>query len=93
MGMPSALGQPSSTSVWKPTSSCGTPRYIPASSPRSSTMPTRSAGRVSLPLDSAAAISRSSVVLPAPGGAAMSVLSNASPSGSNSETLPHSPDT
>ena len=48
MGIPTALGQPSSTSVWHPTSSCGTPRYIPASSPRSSTTPTRSAARSSV---------------------------------------------
>ena len=91
MGMPTALGQPSSTSVWHPTSSWGTPRYIPAISPRSSTTPTRSAARSSVPLDSAAIISRSSVVFPAPGGAAISVLSK--PLSLSAGTSCHSPRT
>ena len=55
-----------------------------ASSPRSSTTPTRQAGRVSLPSDRAQIMSRSNVVLPAPGGASSSVLEN--PSGSHSSS-------
>ena len=64
---PDALPQPSSTCVRAPTSSCGTPSTQAAISPRSSHRPTAvpSSERMRT-------ISRSSVVLPLPGGPAIS---------------------
>ena len=76
IGMPSALGQPSSTSVWQPTASCGVPWCMPATSPRSSTTAMRWAGRSSAPSDRLRIISRSSVVLPSPGGDKITVERN-----------------
>ena len=66
------------TSVRRPTRNCGTPSHTPASSPRSSATPTRRAGTPS-PSESARIRSRSSVVLPQPGGERISVLSSSSP--------------
>ena len=90
--MPVSLCSRSSPDVYKrQTSSCATPLYIPAISPRSSTTPTRMARRLSVPLDSSATMSRSSVVFPAPGGAAISVLSK--PPSAAPGTSCHSPRT
>ena len=73
MGMPAALGQPSSTSVRGPTSIWGTPRQVTATSPRSSTRATRRGGQPS-PAERQRTRSRKSVVLPPPGGESSSVL-------------------
>ena len=73
MGIASALGQPSSTSVRGPTSIWGWPRYITATSPRSSTSVIRWGG-IPSPQDSWRTRSRRSVVLPPPGGDSSSVL-------------------
>ena len=74
----SALGQPSSTSVRPPTSSCGRPFHRAATSPRSSATPTRW-GAMPSPSEAARIRSRSSVVLPAPGGARIRVLYSVPP--------------
>ncbi len=60
--MPSGLGKPSNTSVCSPTSNCGTPWPQAASSERSSTITTLNRD------ESCRAQSRSTVVLPTPGG-------------------------
>ena len=67
MGMPRALGQASSTSVRLPTSIWGSPRCITATSPRSSIRATRCRGTPQ-PSERMRTRSRSSVVLPPPGG-------------------------
>ena len=68
MGMPRALGQASSTSVRGPTSIWGLPRTITATSPRSSIRETRRPGLPVPPEERHRTRSRSSVVLPPPGG-------------------------
>lgn len=75
MGMPSALGQPSSTSVRLPTSIWGMPPHMTATSPRSSRSATRRSGQPS-PSERQRTRSRSSVVFPPPGGESSSVLEN-----------------
>ena len=71
---PWALGQPSSTSVRLPTASWGRPFHRAAISPRSSATPTRW-GAICTPSEAMRIRSRRRVVLPAPGGARMRVLS------------------
>ena len=71
---PWALGQPSSTSVRLPTASWGRPFHRAAISPRSSATPTRW-GTMCTPSEAMRIRSRRRVVLPAPGGARMRVLS------------------
>ena len=73
MGMAWAFGQPSSTSVRGPTSIWGWPRYMTATSPRSSTRVIRWGGTPSPP-DICRTRSRSKVVLPPPGGDSSKVL-------------------
>ena len=86
-GMPRALGQASSTSVRGPTSIWGLPRYITATSPRSSMMATRRGPYGSTPSDSRRTRSRSRVVLPPPGGDKIRVLQS-SPSRNSSGARP-----
>ena len=90
MGMPMALGQPSSTSVRLPTSICGTPPHMTATSPRSSSNATRRTGHPS-PSEMQRTRSRSSVVFPPPGGESSSVLKNRPPrnkDGANVRPMP-----
>ena len=68
IGMPRALGQASSTSVRGPTSIWGLPRTITATSPRSSMRETRRPDLPVPPEERHRTRSRSSVVLPPPGG-------------------------
>ena len=79
IGIASAFGQPSSTSVCAPTSICACPPVITATSLRSSIKATRCAGKVSPPVERSRTRSRRSVVFPPPGGERISVLQNPPP--------------